>query len=377
MVVIIIRPDCTVSHHLRDRRWSDTEVREHRRDAVCRPHGLRPRRESIVVRWPCCWRWRRTRRWPTTCACGSPGAAGRTACGRERSPSATARSRSRSRWASRPTSRARCGSTAMPDGGQKLVDPAAQPARLRRRRRAGRRARRRRSCSCSSRRPTIPRRPAAIEVPLADLSGEFVNKELDNRGNRLLVMRTPGDSLRVRLARDSLVFAPGETFKFTLEPHALPLAEGGRARIKVQLLGSGGKELWSQQHDVQAGHDGEDPAGNRPAQRGGRLRRRDRGREQSELVAGGPPAVELEADDRRAAGATAGARPAAAAGVAGRSRVHPGGRDRSGQSAVVREAQQAAAVAVDQGPAAAAVERAAGQRLPANAAAPAGRSGRS
>ena len=34
-----------------------------------------------------------------------------------------------------------------------------------------------------------------------------------------------------------------------------PCPKGGRARIKVQLLGGGGKELWSQQHDVQAGHE--------------------------------------------------------------------------------------------------------------------------
>ena len=93
--------------------------------------------------------------------------------------------------------------------------------------------------------------PKAIEIPLSDLSGEFVTKELDKRGNRLVAMRAPGDSLRVRIARDSLVFAPGETFSFVLEPHALPLPKGGNARIKIQLLG-GGKELWSQQHDVQA-----------------------------------------------------------------------------------------------------------------------------
>jgi hypothetical protein len=97
---------------------------------------------------------------------------------------------------------------------------------------------------------------APVEVPLNDLSGEFINKELDDHGNRLLVMRTPGDSLRVEFARDSLVFAPGENFKFTLTPHILPVAEGARARIKVQLL-RGSKELWTQQSDVQAGHEAE------------------------------------------------------------------------------------------------------------------------
>jgi hypothetical protein len=95
-----------------------------------------------------------------------------------------------------------------------------------------------------------PEHEAVVEVPLSGLSGEFINKDIDNRGNRLLVMRTPGDALRVRFSRDNLVFAPGETFKCELEPHGLPLPNGGTGRVKIQLL-SGSKELWSQQHDVQ------------------------------------------------------------------------------------------------------------------------------
>ena len=97
-----------------------------------------------------------------------------------------------------------------------------------------------------------PDRPATVEIPLADLSGAFINKELDKRGNRLLVMRAPGDSLRVRFSRDNLVFAPGETFQCSVEPHALPLPKDGTARINCQLLGSGGKELWSQQSELRA-----------------------------------------------------------------------------------------------------------------------------
>jgi len=96
-------------------------------------------------------------------------------------------------------------------------------------------------------------RAMTIESPLTDLAGEFVNKELDNRGNRLLLMRMPGDLLRIGLARDSLVFAPGEVLKGTIGAAPPALAEDGRARIKIQLLGSGGKELWSQQHDVRTG----------------------------------------------------------------------------------------------------------------------------
>ena len=218
-------------------------------------------------------------------------------------------------------------------------------------------------------------RATTIEAPLADLNGEFVNKELDTRGNRLLLMRTPGDSLRVGLARDSLVFAPGEVLKGTLEPHLLPLAEDGRARIKVQLFGSGGKELWSQQHDVQAGHEEKIPLEiTLPG---------EEGVYDVAIVAVNNPnwsqAVRQPLNwkrtiaERRVQLLVLG--PAAAGRAAGRSRLHPGGGDRSGQSAVVREAQQAAAVAVDQDPAAAAVEGAAGQRLLPNQTVRAGRAG--
>ncbi|MEN6406865.1 MAG: family 10 glycosylhydrolase [Thermoguttaceae bacterium] len=99
-----------------------------------------------------------------------------------------------------------------------------------------------------------PSASAVVETPLADLSSEPVNKELDRRGNRVLLMRTPGDSLRVHFSRDHLVFGPGEILHGTLEPHVLPLADGGRARIKVQLLG-GGKELWSGQYDAASGRE--------------------------------------------------------------------------------------------------------------------------
>lgn len=88
-----------------------------------------------------------------------------------------------------------------------------------------------------------------LEIPLADLSGEYVNKELDKRGNRLLAMRAPGDMLRVRLARDNVVFSPGETLRFDLEAHGLPLPKDGAARLKIQLLGPGGKEWWTKQYD--------------------------------------------------------------------------------------------------------------------------------
>lgn len=97
-------------------------------------------------------------------------------------------------------------------------------------------------------------RPPVVEIPLPDVSGELVNKALDSRGNRLLAMRAPGDMLRIHPSQDSLVFAPGEVFKCSLETRALPLSDGARARIRVQLLNSNGKELWSQQPEAPVGN---------------------------------------------------------------------------------------------------------------------------
>ncbi|MEN6452269.1 MAG: hypothetical protein ABFC96_17395, partial [Thermoguttaceae bacterium] len=97
-----------------------------------------------------------------------------------------------------------------------------------------------------------PNRAATIAIPLAELSNEFAKRDLDDRGNRVLAMRAPGDLLRVRLPRDHLVFTPGERLKFDVRPHGLPLAEGGQARLKTQLLASDGNELWSHQQDLPA-----------------------------------------------------------------------------------------------------------------------------
>jgi len=98
-------------------------------------------------------------------------------------------------------------------------------------------------------------KPFRFEVALGDLLFEPFQRELDQRGNRLMVLRAPGDALRIRPSSDRLVFAPGETFRAALEPRALPLADGGRARIKIQLLDAEGREIWSDQHEVRAGRE--------------------------------------------------------------------------------------------------------------------------
>jgi len=91
-----------------------------------------------------------------------------------------------------------------------------------------------------------------IEVPLADISSEFRNLLLDDRENRLLVRRAPGDSLLVRMPYSSMVFSPGETMRFEVVPHMLPVPADTRVQIKAQLLNAQQQPLWSSIQDVRA-----------------------------------------------------------------------------------------------------------------------------
>ena len=98
------------------------------------------------------------------------------------------------------------------------------------------------------------RPPVQSEVRLAELLGNFSNSELDDSGNRLLVRRAPGDKLRVKLPERSLICSPGETLQFDLEPHLLPLPDGTKVQIDVQLVvGRTSRQIWSHRESVVAG----------------------------------------------------------------------------------------------------------------------------
>ncbi len=95
--------------------------------------------------------------------------------------------------------------------------------------------------------------PPQIEVPLGELSNDFRNVSLDGRGNRLLVRRTPGDQLRVRLAGDSLVFSPGEKLRLEVEPCLLPAPADAKLTLRAQLSPAGqDRELWSAENELPA-----------------------------------------------------------------------------------------------------------------------------
>ncbi|MEX2142287.1 MAG: family 10 glycosylhydrolase [Pirellulales bacterium] len=93
--------------------------------------------------------------------------------------------------------------------------------------------------------------PVYQEIKLGDLIQKPYSRPLDDRHNRLLVRRAPGDLLRVRLPGDSLVFSTDERINVDLKPHLLPVADGANVRIKARLIAKGtGEEHWSQDSSV-------------------------------------------------------------------------------------------------------------------------------
>ncbi len=99
-------------------------------------------------------------------------------------------------------------------------------------------------------------RPVQVEIPVADLKnmvGERAfNFALDERGTRLLARRAPGDTLKLEFARKSLVFSPGENFRFSVSPHHIPDLKGRRLRIKVDVFADrGAKQISSLSADTE------------------------------------------------------------------------------------------------------------------------------
>jgi hypothetical protein len=93
--------------------------------------------------------------------------------------------------------------------------------------------------------------PVNHEIVLSELLGKPISRTLDDHGNRLLVRRAPGDMLRVRCPRDSLVFATGERVTIDLKPHLLPISDAASVRIRSRLIAKAtGAEHWSQEHQL-------------------------------------------------------------------------------------------------------------------------------
>ncbi len=87
-----------------------------------------------------------------------------------------------------------------------------------------------------------------VEISLAELVASAHSSNLDEEGNRLSVSRSPGDRLRIEFDRDHLVFSPGESFTFRIQPHLV--GDSTRSmRLQAQIVASpGGARLWSQDY---------------------------------------------------------------------------------------------------------------------------------
>jgi len=97
----------------------------------------------------------------------------------------------------------------------------------------------------------------AVEIPISKAAQAFHNVELDDRNNRLLAQRAPGDTLRVKVSRDSLVFSPGEKFEAELSPTALPVAPSTTYLLSTTLqYARSDTELNRQEEEVRTDENG-------------------------------------------------------------------------------------------------------------------------
>ena len=93
----------------------------------------------------------------------------------------------------------------------------------------------------------------AVDFKLADLIRRRHETEKDANRNWLLARRAPGDQLRVRTGRSSLVFATGEKLRLDIEPHLLGLPKGTSLRVRSVLRKHrSGKEIWEQENAVRS-----------------------------------------------------------------------------------------------------------------------------
>jgi hypothetical protein len=96
----------------------------------------------------------------------------------------------------------------------------------------------------------------SVEIALVDLIQQSSSTPLDETKNRLLVMRAPGDKLRVDYDRPHLVFDPGERFNLHVTPHQLGLPPGTPLRVRVTLApvtlapGAARERLWQTEFDT-------------------------------------------------------------------------------------------------------------------------------
>src|SRR5262245_12313920 len=99
--------------------------------------------------------------------------------------------------------------------------------------------------------PDLMESTSPLELPLAKVVHDFTQFNLDDRGNRLLAQRSPGDVLRVTFTNASLVFSPSERFELDVQPQLLDLT-ANTSYVLAATLGPARTEesVWSEDFDL-------------------------------------------------------------------------------------------------------------------------------
>ena len=107
-----------------------------------------------------------------------------------------------------------------------------------------------------------PATSATSQTTIADLiSKPSIVTELDKLGNRLVIRRTPGDMLHVKLPQDRLVFSPGEALRMDVEPRSLPVVAGTALQLRARMTTvNGAAEVGVQEQSFKTGAEESIPA---------------------------------------------------------------------------------------------------------------------
>jgi hypothetical protein len=93
--------------------------------------------------------------------------------------------------------------------------------------------------------------PHQVTIPVSHLIDDFHSSLLDNLGNQLRLRRRPGDALRVRFDRDSLVLGGGEHFEFYLTPYRLGGETDSTLSCDLALVDSlSGEKVWEDTREM-------------------------------------------------------------------------------------------------------------------------------
>lgn len=99
---------------------------------------------------------------------------------------------------------------------------------------------------------------APIEVPLARVARDFLHFDLDDRKNRLLAQRSPGDTLRVSFKYPSLIFSTGEKFELEIQPQQLELPNSTTYLLAATLGPARTDEnVWSEEREIRTDEAGQ------------------------------------------------------------------------------------------------------------------------